>query len=43
MLFFLMCAKLIPEVLDWMDIFVLELEELFIPKVISVGKKRHAY
>ncbi len=33
LLFGLMCAKLLPEVLDRLDVFVLELEELFIPKV----------
>lgn len=33
-LFFLMGAKLCPDVLDRLDIFVLEIEELEIPKVI---------
>ena len=29
-----MLSKLLPEMLDKFDIFVLELEELFLPKVI---------
>ena len=32
LLFVLLVAKLVPEVMDRMDIFVLELEELFVPK-----------
>jgi hypothetical protein len=31
-----MVAKLLPEILDRIDIFVLEVEELFLPKV-SLG------
>ena len=34
MLFVLMALKLLPEVLDKLDVFVLEIEELLIPKVI---------
>lgn len=34
LLFFLMVAKLCPDVLDRLDVFVLEIEELEIPKVI---------
>ena len=33
-LLFLMITKLSPDILDRLDIFVLELEELFVPKVI---------
>jgi len=29
-----MLAKLLPEILDRLDVFVLEVEELFLPKVI---------
>jgi hypothetical protein len=29
-----MVAKLLPEILDRLDVFVLEVEELFLPKVI---------
>ena len=32
MLLFLLLAKLTPEVLDQLDVFVLELEELFVPR-----------
>ena len=32
-LLFLMLTKLMPEVLDKFDVFVLEVEELFVPKV----------
>lgn len=35
LIFFLMVAKLCPDVLDKLDIFVLEIEELEIPKVIK--------
>ena len=34
MLSVLMALKLLPEVLDKLDVFVLEIEELLIPKVI---------
>ena len=37
MLFVLMALKLLPEVLDKLDVFVLEIEELLIPKVISTN------
>ena len=33
-LLFLMLTKLSPDILDRLDIFVLELEELFVPKVL---------
>ena len=33
-LLFLMMTKLSPDILDRLDIFVLELEELFVPKVL---------
>ncbi len=36
--FLAMLAKLTPEILDWMDVFVLELEELFVPKVNAKGR-----
>ncbi len=32
LLFLAVCAKLLPEVLDRLDVFVLELEELFVPR-----------
>ena len=35
LLFVLMAMKLLPEVLDKLDIFILEIEELLIPKVIA--------
>ena len=34
LLFVIMALKLLPEILDKLDIFVLEIEELLIPKVI---------
>jgi hypothetical protein len=34
LLFLLMCAKLSEDVLDRMDVFILELEELYIPKAL---------
>ena len=39
-LLFLMLTKLSPDILDRLDIFVLELEELFVPKVrLLYGRK----
>ena len=37
MLFVLMALKLLPEILDKLDVFILEIEELLIPKVISTN------
>jgi hypothetical protein len=37
-LLFLMLTKLMPEVLDKLDVFVLEVEELFVPKVLIARK-----
>ena len=39
-LLFLMLTKLSPDILDRLDIFVLELEELFVPKVRLLYDRR---
>ena len=38
LLFFMMAAKLLPDVLDRLDIFILEIEELEVPKVMMQYK-----